>query len=108
VEAGFREPRSMRLRASHATRRASCSGTGVRAHWCRCLEDHVDRRLRADPPGVRKDPVSAVSPVRWLLELCLPPDGAALTQSGYLPRASVVEVAERFEWWDWEKPPRSL
>lgn len=58
-------------------------------------------------PVAVEDPAAAVAPVRWLLQLCAPPDGVALTQSGYLPRASVVEAAERFGWWDWDKPPRS-
>ena len=58
-------------------------------------------------PITVEDPVSAMAPVRWLLELTAPPDGALLTQSGYLPRASVAEAAEHFGWWDWPKPPRS-
>ncbi|HTU37976.1 MAG TPA: hypothetical protein VMF35_08155 [Acidimicrobiales bacterium] len=58
------------------------------------------------PVGV-EDPEAAVAPVRWLLELCAAPEGALLSQSGYLPRGSVAEAAERFGWWDWPKPPRS-
>ena len=58
-------------------------------------------------PVTVEDPVSATAPVRWLIELAAPPDGAPLTQSGYLPRAGVVEAAERFGWWDWPKAPRS-
>jgi hypothetical protein len=58
-------------------------------------------------PVTVEDPVSATAPIRWLIELAAPPDGAPLTQSGYLARAGVVEAAERFGWWDWPKPPRS-
>lgn len=58
-------------------------------------------------PITLEDPASVMAPVRWLLELTAPPDGAELTQSGYLPRTSVAEAAERFGWWEWEKPPRS-
>jgi hypothetical protein len=57
-----------------------------------------------DPPP---DPAKAIGPVRSLLELAAAPGGAELTQSNYLARATVVEIADRFGWWDWEKPPRS-
>ena len=54
-----------------------------------------------------EDPDSAVAPFWWLLQLCARPDGAPLTQNGYLPPADVADAAERFGWWDWPKPPRS-
>ena len=57
-----------------------------------------------DPPP---DPAGAVGPVHWLLERAAAPEGAELTQSNYLARATVIEATERFGWWDWEKPPRS-
>ncbi len=83
------------------------------AHWIEGARHPALSEWRASVanrllnPVAADDPAAAVVPVRWLLHLCAPPDGAALTQSGYLPRASVVEAAERFGWWDWEKPPRS-
>jgi hypothetical protein len=49
----------------------------------------------------------AVGPMRWLLEHAAQPGGVELTQSYYLARTVVVEAAERFGWWPWEKPPRS-
>ncbi|MFE3854905.1 hypothetical protein ACFXPN_27700 [Streptomyces griseorubiginosus] len=42
-------------------------------------------------------PGDAVEPLRWLLESV--GDGVALTQAGYLPRALVVEAAERYDWY---------
>ena len=57
-----------------------------------------------EPPS---NPGNAVAPMRWLFELAAAPDGAELTQSKYLARATVLEAVERFGWWDWEKPPRS-
>jgi hypothetical protein len=69
--------------------------------WRSSVADRLLNPITAD------DPAPVVAPVHWLLELTAPPDGAELTQSGYLPRASVVEAAERFGWWEWEKPPRS-
>lgn len=50
-------------------------------------------------------PAPVVGPMRWLLEHCAA--GAPLTQSHYLARPLVVEAAERFGWWPWDKPPRS-
>ncbi|MGD0254385.1 MAG: hypothetical protein ABSB99_02305 [Acidimicrobiales bacterium] len=66
----------------------------------------VGNRLlnRVEPPA---DPVDAVRPMHWLLELGAAQGGAELTQSNYLARASVVAAVERFGWWDWPKPPRS-
>jgi hypothetical protein len=56
------------------------------------------------PPS---DPVAAVAPFHWLLELAAAPGGVELTQSNYLARAVVLASVERFGWWDWDKAPRS-
>jgi hypothetical protein len=53
------------------------------------------------------DPGRVVQPMRWLLEHTAQPDGASLTQSNYLARATVLEAVEKFGWWDWEKAPHS-
>ncbi|MFJ5154023.1 hypothetical protein ACIQCF_21010 [Streptomyces sp. NPDC088353] len=42
-------------------------------------------------------PDDTAEPLRWLLESV--GDGVTLTQSGYLPRALVVEAAERYDWY---------
>jgi hypothetical protein len=83
------------------------------SHWIQLARPPILSEWRASvanrllSPVTAEDPVSAMAPVLWLLALTGPPDGAQLTQSGYLPRTSVVEAAERFGWWDWPKPPRS-
>ena len=83
------------------------------SHWIELARHPALSEWRASvanrllSPVTVQDPVSAMAPVRWLLELAASPDGAPLTQSGYLPPASVVEAAERFRWWDFPKPPRS-
>jgi hypothetical protein len=83
------------------------------SHWIELARHPVLSEWRASVangvlnPVAVEDPASAAAPVRWLLELCAQPDGAPLSQSGYLPRANVAEAAERFGWWDWPKPPRS-
>jgi hypothetical protein len=57
----------------------------------------------APPPR----PDVEIAPFLWLLELAATPQGAELTQSNYLARASVVSAVARFGWWDWPKAPRS-
>ncbi len=60
-----------------------------------------------NPIAAPPDPVEAIAPVHWLLELAGAPGGAELTQSNYLARATVLAAVERFGWWDWSKAPRS-
>ncbi|MFV0258520.1 MAG: hypothetical protein ACK5PP_08755 [Acidimicrobiales bacterium] len=60
-----------------------------------------------NPPS-RPDPAAVAQPLAlltWFAVTCA--EGVTLTASGYLPRALVAEAAERYGWWDWEKPPRS-
>jgi hypothetical protein len=59
------------------------------------------------PIETPSNPGDAVAPMRWLLELAAEPGGTELTQSNYLARATVLAAVERFDWWDWDKPPRS-
>jgi hypothetical protein len=74
----------------------------VSAH--RRMRDKVSRKLLTPiPPPADIDTV--IAPMRWLLE-CTAAE-ATLTQSGYLARSLVLEAVERFEWWHWDKPPRS-
>ena len=83
------------------------------SHWIELARHPALSKWRASVanrllnPVTVEDPASAMAPVHWLIELAAPPDGALLTQCGYLPRAGVVEAAERFGWRDWPKPPRS-
>lgn len=74
----------------------------VEAHgrWRAAVANHLLAPIA--PPSDADD---ITSPLRWLLEKTL--DGIDLTASGYLARTIVVDAAERFGWWDWEKPPRS-
>jgi len=60
-----------------------------------------------NPIAAPPDPVGAIAPVHWLLELAGAPGGAELTQSNYLARATVLAAVERFGWWEWSKAPRS-
>ncbi len=84
------------------------------AHWIRAARDPEHEAWRSgvanrllNPVTARADPATAVAPVVWLLQLASAQGGAELTQSFSLARASVVEAAERFGWWDWPKAPRS-
>ncbi len=79
--------------------------------WLRTNEPTVQRlrqgvanRLLSpiDPPA---DVGPVVEPMRWLLTHAA--DGITLTQSGYLAKALVLEAVDRFDWWEWDKPPRS-
>jgi len=78
------------------------SSARVPAH--RRWRDRVSRRLLTPIPPP-DDPEPVVAPPRWLLGHAV--DGIELTQSHYLARPLVVEAAERFGWWDWDKAPRS-
>ncbi|WP_112467940.1 hypothetical protein [Streptomyces triticisoli] len=42
-------------------------------------------------------PADTAEPLRWLLESV--GDGVTLTQAGHLPRALVIEAAERYDWY---------
>jgi hypothetical protein len=53
------------------------------------------------PAGVE----GIVAPMRWLLEHA--GDEITLTQSNYIARPLVLDAIERFDWWDWKKPPHS-
>ncbi|MFG2995930.1 hypothetical protein [Streptomyces sp. NPDC048340] len=75
---------------------------------------HVERRhtWAEAPPAARRRvrgpladllavapevPDDTAEPLRWLLESV--GDGVTLTQAGYLPRALVIEAAERYDWY---------
>lgn len=79
--------------------------------WLRTSEPTVQRLRQGmangllspvDPPP---DVAAVVEPMRWLVSHAA--EGITLTQSGYLARALVLEAVERFDWWEWDKPPRS-
>lgn len=55
-----------------------------------------------DPPD---DVEAMVAPMVWVLEQAA--DEARLTQSHYLSPAVVREGVERFDWWPFDRPPRS-
>ncbi len=84
-------------------------------HWVRASHGRDDPRVAAwretavrqvlgpvEPPG---DAAGIVAPVAWLLRHAT--DGIELTQSLYIARPLVLEAAETFGWWEWDKPPRS-
>jgi hypothetical protein len=48
--------------------------------------------------------VPALAPLQWVLSLAV--DGLPLTARGNWSRALVAEVAERFGWWPYPRPPR--
>jgi hypothetical protein len=70
--------------------------------WRSSVANHLLSRI--ERPA---DPVGAVRPMHWLLDLAGTERGAELTQSNYLARESVVAAVERFGWWDWPRLPRS-
>jgi hypothetical protein len=78
------------------------TSTHVSEH--RRWRDQVSRHLLTPIPSPA-DMESVIAPMRWLLECAA--NGTTLTQSGYLARALVVEATHRFDWWHWDKPPRS-
>lgn len=84
-------------------------------HWLRLAHGRDDPRLAdwreravrqvlspVEPP---EDAADIVAPVAWLLRHAT--DGIELTQSLYIARPLVLEAAETFGWWEWDKPPRS-
>lgn len=84
-------------------------------HWVRAAQGRDDPRPAAwreravrqvlgpvEPPD---DAADVVAPVAWLLRHAA--DGIELTQSLYIARPLVLEAAETFGWWEWDKPPRS-
>jgi hypothetical protein len=68
------------------------------------LRESVANRLLVATP-IPDGAEAVTAPMRWLLDQV--GDGVTLSQSGYLPRAMVLDAAERFAWWEWDKPPRS-
>jgi hypothetical protein len=78
------------------------TNTHVKEH--RRGRDRVSRQLLTPiPPPAGMEPI--VGPMRWLLERTA--NGTSLTQNGYLARTLVLEAVDRFDWWQWDKPPRS-
>jgi len=86
------------------TERAETWIRTARAPQLRDWRERAVRRILGpiDPPAEVDD---VVAPMRWLLQQA--GAGIELTQSGYIAPVLVVEAAERFGWWDWDKPPRS-
>jgi hypothetical protein len=86
------------------TERAGTWVGGARNDQLRRWRGDVSRRLMhaIEPPaGVE----GIVAPMRWLLEHA--GDEITLTQSNYIARPLVLDAIERFDWWDWKKPPHS-
>jgi hypothetical protein len=84
-------------------------------HWVRLAHGRDDRRVAAwresavrrvlGPVAPPDDAATIVAPVAWLLRHAT--GGIELTQSLYIARPLVLEAAETFGWWEWDKPPRS-
>ena len=82
------------------------------SRWVAAARSDEDRRRRnalgsmlvseVSPPA---DIDGVVAPMRWLLEHAA--EEIPLTQSNYIARSLVVDAADRFGWWDWDKPPQS-
>lgn len=98
------DPGGQTLLTRLVTERVASWITSTHVSEHRRWRDHVSRQLLTPiPPPADMEPI--VATMRWLLECAA--SGTTLTQSGYLPRAMVVEAADRFGWWAWDKPPRS-
>lgn len=86
------------------TERAGTWLAAARNDRLRRWRGDVSRRLMHEiepPAGVE----AVVAPMRWLLERA--GEEITLTQSNYIARPLVLEAIEHFDWWDWDKPPRS-
>ncbi|MGI5135540.1 hypothetical protein [Streptomyces sp. CA-106110] len=79
------------LDAIHSERRRTWSEASPAAR--RRLRGTVMDLLSVAP----EVPADTAEPLRWLLESV--GDGVTLTQAGYLPRALVIEAAERYDWY---------
>lgn len=66
----------------------------------------IARRFMSPPP-LPPDHVTAgpLGLLGWLADACV--DGVTLTESGYLPRALVLDAVDTYDWWRWDTPPRS-
>jgi hypothetical protein len=79
------------LAAIHAERRRTWAEAPPAAR--RRLRSPLADLLATAP----KVPDDTAEPLRWLLESV--GDGVTLTQAGYLPRALIIEAAERYDWY---------
>ncbi|MFE7245669.1 hypothetical protein [Streptomyces sp. NPDC057580] len=79
------------LNAVHSERRRTWAEAPPAAR--RRLRGTVTDLLSVAPEA----PADTAEPLRWLLESV--GDGVTLTQAGYLPRALVIEAAERYDWY---------
>src|SRR5579875_2275541 len=99
-------PPGQTLASLVTTERVATWIEGARHGTHRAWRSSVANRL-LHPVELPPDPARAVEPMRWLLAAASGPDGTALTQAGYLARATVLAAVERFGWWDWHTPPHS-
>jgi hypothetical protein len=94
-----------RVRAERVESWAETGGQARRLMAASVLDD-----LAAEPSPPR-DLTERMAPMQWLLETAAgrPGDGPgiALTVTGNLARKVVQDAADRFGWWDLERPPRS-
>jgi hypothetical protein len=104
LEEALELPPGQNLLSLVTTERAGTWLRTARAPELREWREVAVRRVLGpiDPPdGVE----AVVAPMRWLIGHAAA--GVELTQSGYVARALVIDAAQRFDWWRWDKPPRS-
>ena len=104
LDASLEFPPGQSLLTMIVTERVEIWIDGVREPRVVAWRGAVANRLLSpiDPPDGAE---AMVAPMAWVLEQAA--DGLRLTQSHYLPPAVVREGVERFDWWPFDRPPRS-
>ena len=104
LDASLEFPPGQSLFTMIVTERVESWIDGVREPRVAAWRGAVANRLLSpiDPPDGAE---AMVAPMTWVLEQAA--DGLRLTQSHYLPPAVVREGVERFDWWPFDRPPRS-
>jgi hypothetical protein len=75
-------------------------GRSVRQDFLQDVRKQL-RRLPDAPAGIAE----RLRPLTRLLEIAA--EGPALTPAGYIAPDLVRQLVKEFDWWQWEKPPRS-
>ncbi len=104
LDASLEFPPGQSLLTMIVTERVESWIDGVREPQVADWRGSVANRLLSpvDPPD---DADAMVAPMAWVLEQAA--DEVRLTQSHYLSPAVVREGVERFDWWPFDRPPRS-
>ena len=104
LDASLEFPPGQSLLTMIVTERVESWIDGVREAQVAAWRGSVANRLLSpiEPPD---DVEAMVAPMAWVLERAA--DEVQLTQSHYLPPALVREGVERFDWWPFDRPPRT-